>query len=54
MSVHLLEASREKQTMAKVAVTDKLVAEISEKPKKDGAEAEAKGDVLPPEAGEKH
>ena len=53
MSVHLLEASREKQTMAEVAVTEKLVAEISEKPKEDGAAGEAKDDVLPPEAGGK-
>jgi hypothetical protein len=40
----LLEASREKQTMAEVAATEKQIAESSEKLKEDGAvpqEAEA-------------
>ena len=54
MSVHLLEASREKQTMAEVAVTEKQIAEIAEaEPKDDVDEAEAKDDILPPEAGGK-
>ena len=39
--------------MAEVAITEKLVAEISEKSKESGAEAEAKDDVLPSEAGGK-
>jgi hypothetical protein len=30
LPVHLLEASREKQTMEEVAVTEKKIAEISE------------------------